>query len=808
MRLWWYAGASSAVAAGVVAYAFNQRANFYSAMVFLSQNNLSLMVLINLVLLVYSCFVWGLQRLCYGPLRPVEIEQLYEKAWFAVTETCLAMTIFREELGAWFLVMFTALVTGKVWEWIGEGRVEVLEQQPPVNPRLFHTRLSVSLLLSVLYDTWLFTYTINAVIQQARPNMMVMFLFEFAILTTCSFRTAFRYILSLAEADIVRKQTRQRLEERRRQIREQRSEIMRRRESGEAAEAQAAEQEELPSEEDIDETDIDVPGWESKGQWVLSLDLLTDFVKLGIYSAFFAILMMFYGLPIHIMRDLYMTARSFVKRLGALMRYRKALQDMSRYPDATEEELSREDTCIICREEMRPWDPSVVGAVERFRPKRLPCGHILHFGCLKSWLERQQVCPTCRRSVTIEGAAPNGAPAAPGANFGGQPNPQGQPAPGNRAANAGDPAQPRGLGNMRVFQLGPIRLGFAQGNAHNIHEMAQRLRMPLDGANVPAAPMAPAVPTQTVPAGAAHRNSLGNIMEIQTQLQEISQRIQQEIQAVQVLQTNQAELQVLYALMAELNRLRQIQQEPQTMPMAQPGPPGINVQFASYPPPVPQLPFSPFQPMTQVPPFPGFPRASTPTMTRHGGVSYSAAIPAGSPELPEGVAIPPGWSLLPLQRLDGHSSQAPQGTQQPSHQVEVNTPQSQTADATNSNAATTSTANVPPSNSGAEDSSSRDAGTSSRRPEETTSESTSQARREHPEVAAPTPVMPNWGGPRQLFANGGLGGSASDSEPKVQETSMSERQHSGEEQNTSTSSDPKGKAKAVTIEDAEDPEDD
>lgn len=185
------------------------------------------------------------------------------------------MTIFREEVGAWFLVMFTALVTGKVWEWIGEGRVEVLEQQPPVNPRLFHTRLSISLLLSVVYDTWLFTYAVNAVIQQARPNMMVMFLFEFAILTACSFRTGFRYVLSLVEADIVRKQTKQRLEERRRQVREQRAEIMRRRESGETAEAEAAEQEELPDEDDIDETDIDVPGWESKGQWVLSLDLFT-----------------------------------------------------------------------------------------------------------------------------------------------------------------------------------------------------------------------------------------------------------------------------------------------------------------------------------------------------------------------------------------------------------------------------------------------------------------------------------------------------------------------------------------------------
>ena len=192
-----------------------------------------------------------------------------------MTETCLAMTIFREEVGAWFLVMFTALVTGKVWEWIGEGRVEILEQQPPANPRLFHTRLSISLLLSVVYDTWLFSYAVNSVIQQARPNMMVMFLFEFAILATCSFRTAFRYSLSLVEADIVSKQTRQRLDARRRQINEQRAEILRRRESGDPAVAETARQEELPNEEDVDEMDIEVPGWEGKGQAVLALDLLT-----------------------------------------------------------------------------------------------------------------------------------------------------------------------------------------------------------------------------------------------------------------------------------------------------------------------------------------------------------------------------------------------------------------------------------------------------------------------------------------------------------------------------------------------------
>ncbi|KAI1496744.1 hypothetical protein F5X99DRAFT_57217 [Biscogniauxia marginata] len=813
MRLFWYAGFSAALATGVVAYAFNQRANFYSAMVYLSQNNLSLMILINLILLGYSSFVWGLQRLCYGPLRPVEIEQLYEKAWFAVTETCLAMTIFREEVGAWFLVMFTALVTGKVWEWIGEGRVEILEQQPPANPRLFHTRLSVSLLLSVAYDTWLFTYAVNSVIQQARPNMMVMFLFEFAILATCSFRTAFRYLLSLVEADIVKKQTRQRLEDRRRQVREQRSEIMRRRESGDPAEAEAAEQEELPNEEDIDEMDIEVPGWESKGQWVLSLDLMTDFVKLGIYSAFFAILMMFYGLPIHIMRDLFLTARSFVKRLGALMRYRKALQDMNKYPDANQEELSREDTCIICREEMRPWDPSAVGAVERSRPKKLPCGHILHFGCLKGWLERQQVCPTCRRSVVIDGAGPNGEAAAPGANLGGQPQVPGQAAPNDGGANAGQPA--RGRGNMRVFQFGPIRLGFAQGNAQNIQEMADRLRMPLDGANVPqpapapaqvpAATPAPAPPVhnQGPPGGAINaHNTLSGIFELQAQLQDIFQRIQQEMYALQM---SQAELHTLYAMTAELSRLRQLQLQSQNGPMNQPGPP--NHFIPSQPP--------PFPPMAQMSSFPNFvPRISPPAVTRHGGVPYAAAIPSGSQDLPEGVVIPPGWSLLPLQRLDGQQFQHPGGSH-PTTTVPIDPQEQQHVTVPLSSEAATNGINpvASPSNTSAQEHFHNLHGEAHSGRNEDATTSTSQVQREPPDVAAPTPVMPNWGNTAQLFANGGVSSTSSatpsthEPEAKLDETSASRATQDDpakDEQDESSSSTSKGKAKAVTIEDAED----
>lgn len=28
--------------------------------------------------------------------------------------------------------------------------------------------------------------------------------------------------------------------------------------------------------------------------------------------------------------------------------------------------------------------------------KKLPCDHIFHKSCLRSWFQRQQTCPTCR----------------------------------------------------------------------------------------------------------------------------------------------------------------------------------------------------------------------------------------------------------------------------------------------------------------------------------------------------------------------------------------------------------------------------
>lgn len=173
------------------------------------------------------------------------------------------------------------------------------------------------------------------------------------------------------------------------------------------------------------------PPWENKSMYIFYIELLTgmswialarfllptstpiDFLKLTTYMTFFMIILTFYGLPLNIIRDVFVTARSFITRLRALVRYHNATRDMDRrYPDATEAELAEmsDRTCIICREEMQPRNttgqPEQAANGNPQQPplppadgpnmtlKKLPCGHIFHFQCLRSWLERQQSCPT------------------------------------------------------------------------------------------------------------------------------------------------------------------------------------------------------------------------------------------------------------------------------------------------------------------------------------------------------------------------------------------------------------------------------
>lgn len=75
---------------------------------------------------------------------------------------------------------------------------------------------------------------------------------------------------------------------------------------------------------------------------------------------------------------------------------------------ASKEELTKEEyDCPIC------WDKMETG-------RKLPCGHLFHNFCLRSWLEQDTSCPTCRKSLRnhqIESPRDMNANAAPDLNF-------------------------------------------------------------------------------------------------------------------------------------------------------------------------------------------------------------------------------------------------------------------------------------------------------------------------------------------------------------------------------------------------------
>jgi E3 ubiquitin-protein ligase synoviolin len=329
-----------------------------------------------------------------------------------------------------------------------------------------------------------------------------------------------------------------------------------------------------------------------------------DFLKSIVYIGFFVILLLFHGFPLYIMRDLYITVRSFCKRVLDFIQYRNATRDMhARYPDATSAELESDNTCIICREEMTAWDAQQTGEAgmnerrreERQRPKKLPCGHILHFGCLRSWLERQRVCPTCRRSVLVEDATQQ---RTQGTNVQNTPAEGNNPPVGNQntqpnqVQNANPPQRPApNVNRLRVFNFGPLRIAFGR--------TAAPLRGPL-----PQADNRPAVGGQHPP--------LGIMPQLQSPLptttpflihQQILQLQGQVIQLMQQLNGEHLQLDVLERLVAELTRL----QSEQTRGQLNPQTPQAYQGHAQYP------PMSP-----------------------------------GSTDLPAGLVLPPGYTLQRL----------------------------------------------------------------------------------------------------------------------------------------------------------------
>lgn len=314
---------------------------FYVTVVSLVHSKPATLVFANLAMVSALILARGVKSVFLGTLRDVEAEHLTERLSGSVMDTLLAMTIFRAEISMSFAVQFVGLVFIKAFHWLVQKRADYVGQTPVTSPSVY-LRLATlqGLLLTVdIAMAWLAI----AHLRKHGANIQLLFAFEYGLLATTIASVSIKYALTLY--DMLACQGR----------------------------------------------------WDAKSMVFLYLDFVVDMIQVVVYMLFFVTVLVNYGLPLHIIRQIHQTFISFQRRIGDLLRYRRATKHLeANFPAASPSEIdAAHNVCCICREELQQ------------NAKKLPnCGHVMHLRCLRGWLEHQQRCPICRTPVLFEDLEP------------------------------------------------------------------------------------------------------------------------------------------------------------------------------------------------------------------------------------------------------------------------------------------------------------------------------------------------------------------------------------------------------------------
>uniref|UniRef100_A0A8B9FK20 Synoviolin 1 n=1 Tax=Amazona collaria TaxID=241587 RepID=A0A8B9FK20_9PSIT len=222
---------------------------------------------------------------------------LLERSWYAVTETCLAFTVFRDDFSPRFVALFTLLLFLKCFHWLAEDRVDFMERSPNIS-WLFHFRIISLMVLLGILDFLFVSHAYHSILTRG-ASVQLVFGFEYAILMTMVLTIFIKYVLHSIDL-----------------------------------------QNENP--------------WDSKAVYMLYTELFTGFIKVLLYMAFMTIMIKVHTFPLFAIRPMYLAMRQFKKAVTDAIMSRRAIRNMNTlYPDATPEELQAMDNvCIICREEM------------------------------------------------------------------------------------------------------------------------------------------------------------------------------------------------------------------------------------------------------------------------------------------------------------------------------------------------------------------------------------------------------------------------------------------------------------------------
>ena len=321
----------------LVYYAFRSQQQWYLALVFLSSSKYAYVILGNAFV---ATLIWAFQtstNFFLNGLRLNEAEGLGDYFRWHITETCLAFTIFRSELTVKTAMLFLCLIFSKCLHHIVDAReahLRMTEEIVVANPdggwislKLPHVKLFALITSLQIIDIGAVVLCGQDIMKNG-ASVSILFCFEFAIMLTSVISNALLWHLHLVDGI-------------------------------------------LHHLHETSDSSHRWHGWiypwkDHKATLVFAVELQAQFAKFVFYLTFFSVVFTYYGMPINLIREVYVSFLALKSRVVAFNKYRKLLSSMNRFENPEQEELEQEHICIICREEM---------TVET--AKKLPgCGHM------------------------------------------------------------------------------------------------------------------------------------------------------------------------------------------------------------------------------------------------------------------------------------------------------------------------------------------------------------------------------------------------------------------------------------------------
>uniref|UniRef100_A0A3B4YBW0 Autocrine motility factor receptor a n=1 Tax=Seriola lalandi dorsalis TaxID=1841481 RepID=A0A3B4YBW0_SERLL len=311
-------------------------------LLYLLTDSVFVWVMVNTACCVLLLIAKLIQRVVFGPLRVSEKQQLKDKFWnFIFYKFIFVFGVLNvqtvEEVVMWWL-WFAALVFIHLLVQLCKDRFEYLSFSP-ATPLSSHARVLLLLVLLLLCCGGLATLCSRLARSQGRHTAAFMAA-ECMLATVRTTHVMFRYSIHLWDVN-------------------------------------------------------QVGSWENKSSYVYYTDLLMELLLLGLDLLHHIHMLLFSNIwlsmaSLVIFMQLRFLVQEVQKRIRRHHNYLRVLRNMeTRFSVASADELAaNNDDCAIC------WDVMSTA-------RKLPCGHLFHSSCLRSWLEQDTSCPTCRMSLNI-----------------------------------------------------------------------------------------------------------------------------------------------------------------------------------------------------------------------------------------------------------------------------------------------------------------------------------------------------------------------------------------------------------------------